>query len=204
MIHTMEQEATQKAAEEVRSQLLASAQVKKETADSCLESILGAASVIVQCLQGGGKVLICGNGGSAADSQHLAGEFVNVLNKKRYRPAIAALALTTDTSVLTAIANDFGFDTIFERQIAALGRPGDVVLAISTSGNSENLVHALRYAKRENLKTVALTGAGGGKLRALADVTICVPSNEVQRIQETHLAIEHVLCTLVEQKLSPE
>jgi D-sedoheptulose 7-phosphate isomerase len=201
MIHTTEQGATERAAEEVRSQLLASAHLKKETADTCLQAILGAALVIVQSLREGGKLLICGNGGSAADSQHLAGEFVNVLNKSQHRPAMAAIALTTDTSVLTAIANDFGFETIFERQIAAFGKPGDVVLAISTSGNSENLVRAMRHAQREKLKTLALTGAGGGKLKLIADIAICVPSEDVQRIQETHLAIEHILCTLVEQEL---
>jgi D-sedoheptulose 7-phosphate isomerase len=200
MIETTELAAMERAAEEVRSQLLASAQLKKETADSCLQSILNAALIISQSLREGGKLLICGNGGSAADSQHLAGEFVNVLNKSQHRMAMPAIALTTDTSVLTAIANDFGFETIFERQIAAFGKPGDVVLAISTSGNSENLVRAVRYAQRERLKTLALTGSGGGRLRSITDITICVPSEDVQRIQETHLAIEHILCTLVEQE----
>ncbi len=191
----------ERAAEEVRSQLLASAQLKRETADSCLEAILKAAATIVQSLRTGGKLLICGNGGSAADSQHLAAEFVNLLNKSERRPAMAAIALTTDTSVLTAIANDFGFDTIFERQIAAFGKPGDVVLAISTSGNSENLVCGLRRAHSEQMKTLALTGGMGGKLVSMADVSICVPSLEVQRIQEAHLTIEHILCSLVAQEL---
>jgi D-sedoheptulose 7-phosphate isomerase len=196
-----EQGTMERAAEAIRSHLLASAQLKKETADSCLQSISAAALVIVQSLRAGGKLLICGNGGSAADSQHLAGEFVNLLNKNEYRPAMAAIALTTDSSVLTAIANDSGFDSIFERQIAALGKPGDVVLAISTSGNSENLLRALRYARREQLRALALTGASGGSLKSIADIAICVPSEDVQRIQETHLAIEHILCTLVEQEL---
>ncbi len=192
---------TERAAEEVRSQLLASAQLKEQTADSCLQAILGAAAVIVQSLKTGGKLLICGNGGSAADSQHLAAEFVNLLNKSYNRPAMAAMALTTDTSVMTAVANDFGFETIFERQIAAFGKPGDVVLAISTSGNSENLVRALNYARREQMKTLVLTGAVGGRVTAMADVKICVPSRDTQRIQEVHLAIEHILCSLVEQEL---
>jgi D-sedoheptulose 7-phosphate isomerase len=200
MTQTTEREVMDRAAEEVRSQLLASAEVKRETADACLQSIVGAALVIVQSLREGGKLLICGNGGSAADSQHLAGEFVNVLNKTEHRLPMAAIALTTDSSVLTAIANDFGFETIFERQIAALGKPGDVVLAISTSGNSENLVRAMCYARHEKLKALALTGAGGGKIKSIADITICVPSEDVQRIQETHLAIEHILCTLVERE----
>jgi len=203
MVQATERRAmnAERAAEEVRSQLLASAQLKRETADSCLQAILSAAAMIVQSLQMGGKLLICGNGGSAADSQHLAAEFVNLLNKSQRRSAMAAIALTTDTSVITAIANDFGFETIFERQIAALGKPGDVVLAISTSGNSENLVCALRHAHREQMKTLVLTGAAGGKLTSMADVSICVPSQDTQRIQEVHLAIEHVLCSLVEQEL---
>src|SRR6266853_3180689 len=127
MVQATERRAmnAERAAEEVRSQLLASAQLKRETADSCLQAILSAAAMIVQSLQMGGKLLICGNGGSAADSQHLAAEFVNLLNKSQRRSAMAAIALTTDTSVITAIANDFGFETIFERQIAALGKPGD-------------------------------------------------------------------------------
>jgi phosphoheptose isomerase len=191
----------ERAAEEVRSQLLASAQLKTETADSCLQAILSAAATIGQSLRAGGKLLICGNGGSAADSQHLAAEFVNLLNKNQPRPAMPAIALTTDSSVMTAIANDFGFENIFERQIAAFGKPGDVVLAISTSGNSENLVCGLRYAHREQMKTLALTGGAGGKLASIADVSICVPSEDVQRIQEAHLTIEHILCSLVEQEL---
>ncbi len=191
----------ERAAQEARSQLLASAQLKIETADSCLQAIVSAAAIIAASLKAGGKLLICGNGGSAADSQHLAAEFVNVLNKQQRRPAMAAIALTTDSSVLTAIANDFGFETVFERQLAAFGKPGDVVLAISTSGNSENLLCALRYAQSQQLKTLSLTGASGGKLSSMADVSICVPSQDGQRIQEAHLAIEHILCSLVEQEL---
>jgi len=190
-----------KAEEHVRAQFTASAQLKRETVDSCLQSILSAAAIITQSLRMGGKLLLCGNGGSAADSQHLAAEFVNLLNKNQLRPAMAAIALTTDSSVMTAIANDFGFERVFERQIAAFGKAEDVVLAISTSGNSENLVCALHYARSEHMKTVVLTGAGGGKMASLADVSICVPSQDVQRIQEVHLSIEHVLCSLVEQEL---
>jgi D-sedoheptulose 7-phosphate isomerase len=192
---------TDSAAEEIRTHLLAGAQVQRQTVDSCLQTILTAAQVLIQSLRHGGKVLICGNGGSAADSQHLAGEFVNVLHKSHHRPAIAAVALTTDTSVLTAIGNDFGFASVFERQIEALGKPGDVVLAISTSGNSENVIRAVRHARREKLKTIVLTGGGGGQLQAMADVAVCVPSEDVQHIQEAHLAIEHILCTLVEREL---
>jgi D-sedoheptulose 7-phosphate isomerase len=192
------------AVEEIRNRLLASAQVKHQTAHLCLETILAAARLMAQSLRAGGKVVICGNGGSAADAQHLAGEFVNLLYKGHQRPAIAAIALTTDTSVLTAIGNDFGFASIFERQIAALGKPGDVVLAISTSGTSENVIRAVRYAKQEKLKTIGLTGADGGQLKPLADVTICVPSQNTQQIQEAHLAIEHILCSMVERDLFGE
>jgi len=187
--------------EEVRTHLLASAQVKRQTADSYARAIQTAARVIVQSLRSGGKVLICGNGGSAADSQHLAGEFINVLQKSRHRPAIPAIALTMDTSVLTAIGNDFGFETVFERQVAALGKPGDVVIAISTSGNSENVIRAVRQAKQDKLKTIVLSGADGGQLKSIADVSVCVPSVDVQRIQEAHIVIEHILCALVERDL---
>ena len=197
----MELMDTNQATEKIRSHLFASAETKRITADSCAQAIVIAARVIVESLRGGGKVLICGNGGSAADSQHFAGEFINVLLKSRPRPAMAAIALTTDTSVLTAIGNDFGFSSIFERQIAALGKPGDVVIGISTSGDSENVIRAVQHASREKLRTIVLTGDGGGELKSLADVSICVPTKDVQHIQESHLAIEHILSMLVECEL---
>jgi D-sedoheptulose 7-phosphate isomerase len=192
---------TNQATEQIRTHLFASAEMKRITADSCAPTIVTAARVIVESLRHGGKVLICGNGGSAADSQHFAGEFINVLLKSRPRPAMAAISLTTDTSVLTAIGNDFGFSSIFERQIAALGKPGDVIIGISTSGNSENVIRAVQHASREKLRTIVLTGAGGGQLKSIADVSICVPTKDVQQIQECHLAIEHILCMLVEREL---
>jgi phosphoheptose isomerase len=192
---------TNQAIEQIRTHLFASAEMKRTTADSCAQAIVTAARVIVESLRDGGKVLICGNGGSAADSQHFAGEFINVLFKSRPRPAMAAIALTTDTSVLTAISNDFGFSSIFERQIAALGKPGDVVIGISTSGNSENVIRGVQHARREKLRTIVLTGAAGGQLKSSADVSICVPTEDVQQIQECHLAIEHILCMLVECEL---
>jgi D-sedoheptulose 7-phosphate isomerase len=158
--------------------------------------------VIVQAFRAGGKLLLCGNGGSAADCQHMAAEFVSRLTKTFERPGLPAIALTTDSSFLTAYANDCGFDGVFERQVQALGQPGDVVLGISTSGNSPNVVRAVRRARAAGLRSIALTG-DGGLLGSLADVAIAVPSTDTQHIQEAHLAIEHLICWLVERELFP-
>jgi len=178
-----------------------SQQVNQRTADLCLESIVQAAKMIATSLRRGGKLLICGNGGSAADSQHLAGEFVSVLDKRRRRPGMAALALTTDSSILTAISNDFGYDGIFERQIEALGKAQDVLLGISTSGNSMNIVRAFKMARKKQLQTVLLTGSKGGVIKNIADLNICVPSGNTQHIQESNLVVEHLLCRLTELEL---
>ncbi|HZP89536.1 MAG TPA: SIS domain-containing protein, partial [Actinomycetota bacterium] len=151
----------------------------------------------------GGKVMICGNGGSAADSQGLAAEFVSTLTVDNRRPAIPAIALTTDTSILTAIANDFGFEGVFARQVEALGRPGDVLIGISTSGNSPDVLRAFEQAAAQQIRTIALTGAEGGALAPLASVAIRVPSSQTSHIQEAHLALEHALAFLVEQTLYP-
>jgi D-sedoheptulose 7-phosphate isomerase len=145
----------------------------------------------------GGKILLCGNGGSAADAQHFATELT-----VRYladRPAIPAIALTTDTSVLTAAANDLGFEQVFARQVEAHGRPGDALVAISTSGSSPNILQAVRAAKERELVTVGLTGAGGGELGPLVDHWLAAPSDHTPRIQEAHLVLEHLLCELVEE-----
>jgi D-sedoheptulose 7-phosphate isomerase len=184
----------------VAAHLLASAEIKRQIAQHCLDSILAAANLIANSLANGGKLLLCGNGGSAADCQHMAGELVNWLNKDFQRPGLAAIALTTDSSILSAIANDSGFESIFERQVQALGRPEDVLIGISTSGNSANVVRAVIAAQKTGMKAIALTG-DSGKLSAIADVTIAVPSNNTQYIQEGHLSIEHILCSLVEQQL---
>lgn len=189
------------ARDKVRAYLLGSADVLRETAETCVEPILAAAKLIAESLRRGGRLLICGNGGSAAESQHLAGEFVSVLNKNFLRPGIPATALTVDTSILTAIANDFGFHEVYRRQVEALGRPGDVLIGISTSGESENVTLAFGYARSHGMKTVALTGGPGGQLRAISDVAICVPTKDVQRAQEVHLAIEHLLVQMVEDDL---
>jgi D-sedoheptulose 7-phosphate isomerase len=184
----------------VRSYLAETATVKRLTADACAEAIAAAAGVIADAFRAGGKLLICGNGGSAADCQHMAAELTSRLTKDFERPGLPAIALTTDTSFLTAFANDCGFDGVFARQVQALGRPGDVLLGISTSGNSANVLQAVELARAGGLRTVSLTGAGG-RLAKLADVAIAVPSDDTQHIQETHLAVEHLLCLLVEAAL---
>ena len=190
-----------RALEVARAYWANSAEVKNRTGERCLGNVVQAAEVIAASLRGGGKLLICGNGGSAADSQHLAGEFVSVLDRRFVRPALAAIALTTDTSIITAVANDFGYGGIFERQVEALGRQGDALLGISTSGNSECVVRAMEVARRKQISTIALTGATGGELLAIADISICIPSDSVQHIQEMHLTVEHLITLLVEQEL---
>ncbi len=172
-------------------------------ASNCLDDVLAAAVLLVERLRTGGKILICGNGGSAADAQHLAAEFVSTLTKDNRRPAIPAVALTTDTSILTAIGNDFGFEGVFERQVEALGRSGDVLIGISTSGGSADVLRAAERARSAGIAVVALTGSGGGELATLADVAIRVPSDETSHIQESHIALEQLLAFLVERELYP-
>jgi len=187
----------------IETHLLQSAEIKRQTAASCGGSIAKAADVIAEAFLSGRKLLLCGNGGSAADCQHMAAEFVSRLSKDLDRRALPAIALTTDTSFLTAFANDCGFEGIFERQVEALGNAGDVLVGISTSGNSPNVIRAVEAARKGNIRTIALTG-NGGRLAALADVAIAVPSGDTQYIQETHLAVEHILCELVESVLFRE
>lgn len=181
----------------VRGHLLASAEVQQRVAEACLDAIVAAAELMAETFRVGRKVLLCGNGGSAADCQHMAAELVSRLTKAFERPGLPAIALTTDTSFLTAFANDCGFEGVFARQVQALGRPEDLLIAISTSGNSPNVLRAVEQALDMGMYTVALTGHGG-QLARMADVAIAVPSNDTQHIQEAHLAIEHVLCDLVE------
>jgi D-sedoheptulose 7-phosphate isomerase len=190
--------------ERVTTQLRESADLKLKVAEECIGQILRASEIIADRLLRGGKLLLCGNGGSAADSQHLASEFVNVLTKKNLRPPMAAVALTTDTSVLTAWGNDFGFGRVFERQIFALGRPDDVLLVITTSGRSENVIKAVKAASEVGMATVGLLGQGGGAVSPLVDVAITVPSNDVQRIQESQITIGHIICDLVERMVYSE
>ena len=169
----------------------------------CLDDILAAAEILIASLRVSGKLLICGNGGSAADAQHLATEFVSTLTVDNPRPSIPAIALTTDTSLLTAIANDFGIEGVFARQVESLARAGDVLIAISTSGNSANVVRAAERAGTSDVRVVALTGASGGALAPLADAAIRVPSTVTAHIQECHLAVEQLLALLVERTLYP-
>ncbi len=173
-------------------------------AGECLDDILAAADLLVTSLRADGALLICGNGGSAADAQHLATEFASTLTLDHPRPAMRAIALTTDSSLLTAIANDFGVERMFARQVEAIGRPGDVLLAISTSGSSANVVAAAETASAAGMRVVALTGATGGRLAPVADVAIRVPATETGHIQECHLAIEQLLALLAERALFPD
>jgi D-sedoheptulose 7-phosphate isomerase len=170
---------------------------------ACVEDIARAADHLAGCLRSGGRLLICGNGGSAADAQHLATEFVSTLTLDHLRPSIPAIALTTDTSLLTAIANDFGVESLFARQVEALGRAGDVLLAISTSGRSSNIIAAAKAAHERGLSVIALTGESGGDLAPLADIAIQVPSTTTAHIQECHLAIEQLVALVVERALYP-
>lgn len=158
-----------------------------------------AARMIHDCLKAGKKVLFFGNGGSASDSQHLAAEFVG--RYERERRGYPAIALTTDTSILTAVGNDYGFDRVFERQIEALGEPGDVAVGISTSGNSPNVVKGIEKAKAKGLKTIILAGKDGGKLKAMADLALVVPVSKTARIQESHIMIGHILCERADENL---
>jgi D-sedoheptulose 7-phosphate isomerase len=178
-----------------------SVRVKQAVAKECSDAILRASEIITAAFKGGKKLLLCGNGGSAADSQHIAAEFVSVRDRNLVRPALPAIALTTDTSFLTASANDFGFQDVFARQVEALGRRGDVLLAISTSGKSANVIAALKRAHATGLQTIVFTGKSGGDMNDLGNVVIRVPSESTQHIQESHIAIGHILCELVEMAL---
>lgn len=164
-----------------------------------LDTVEAIAGAIISAFRCGNKVLLAGNGGSAADAQHLAGEFVSRFAFDR--PGLQAFALTTDTSVMTAIGNDYGYEELFARQIQAAGNPGDVFLGISTSGRSPNILAALRESKRKGLSTVGFTGQTGGEMPALSDYCIRIPSNETPKIQEGHILIGHIICGLVEKTI---
>ena len=184
----------------VRAHFHSSADVQLRSADVCAIQVCDAAAVIAKSLSAGGKILLCGNGGSAADCQHMAAEFVSRLTAEFVRPAIAAIALTTDTSFLTAYSNDFDFDGIFSRQVEALGKAGDILIGISTSGRSRNVLRAASQARTRGMSVIVLMGSDG-PMEELADIAIKVPSTSTQHIQETHLAIEHMICHLVERQM---
>lgn len=174
---------------------------KRSCVESNLDNLITAADMLTACMAAGGKVLIFGNGGSAADAQHLAAEFINRFQIER--PPLAAIALTTDTSVLTSIGNDYHFDDIFSKQIKALGKKGDIAWGLSTSGNSPNVVKAVKTAQKFGISTIGMTGRGG-ELAKCADLVFAVDSDTTARVQETHITLGHILCELLERKLYPE
>jgi D-sedoheptulose 7-phosphate isomerase len=179
-----------------------SAQLKRDAADALAPVIARAAELLTECLLADGKLLACGNGGSAADAQHFAAEMVGRF--ERERPELPAISLATDTSILTAVANDYAFEQIFAKQVRALGARGDVLLAISTSGNSANVIAAIEAARERDMRVVALTGKDGGRIGRMlgdADVNICVPHDRTARIQEVHLLAVHCLCDAIDHAL---
>ena len=189
----------------IQQQFFDSADLKYAAAELLAKPIADAVNAVVGCITSGGKVLACGNGGSASDAQHFAAEFVGRF--ERERPGLAAIALTTDTSILTAVGNDYNFDVVFAKQVQALGQPGDVLLAISTSGNSANVLAAIEAARGKEMTVVALTGRDGGKIAHQlieTDVQICVPHERTARIQEVHLLVIHCICDAVDLQLLGE
>jgi len=189
----------------IQQQFFDSADLKYAAAEILSRPIADAVSAVVGCITAGGKVLACGNGGSASDAQHFAAEFIGRF--ERERPGLAAIALTTDTSILTAIGNDYSFAEIFSKQVQALGQPGDVLIAITTSGNSPNVLAAVEAARAKEMTVIALTGRGGGKMNELlteTDVHICVPHERTARIQEVHILALHCLCDAVDLQLLGE
>ena len=189
----------------IQQQFFDSADLKYAAAEILSRPIADAVSAVVGCITGGGKVLACGNGGSASDAQHIAAEFVGRF--ERERPGLAAIALTVDSSILTAVGNDYDFNQIFSKQVQALGQPGDVLLAITTSGNSANVLAAVEAAHVKEMTVIALTGRGGGKMNqqlSETDVHICVPHERTARIQEVHILAIHCLCDAVDLQLLGE
>lgn len=185
--------------EEIARSLEESAQTKIALARNQTAEIEGLVRLIVEAYRAGGKVILFGNGGSAADAQHLAAELVGRFNRERQ--ALPAIALTTNTSILTAVANDYAYDQVFKRQVEALASPEDVVIGISTSGRSPNVLEGLREAKAKGAKAIGLTGGDGGKMAEVADLVLTVPSRNFARIQEAHITIGHIVCELVEKEL---
>ncbi|HUR87694.1 MAG TPA: phosphoheptose isomerase [Ramlibacter sp.] len=189
----------------IQQHFIDSADLKYQSADALSKPIVAAVQAMLACVTSGGKVLACGNGGSAADAQHFSAEFVGRF--ERERPELGAIALTTDTSILTAIANDYDYNSIFSKQVRALGQSGDVLLALSTSGNSANVIAAIEAAHEREMTVVALTGRGGGKIGNLlkeTDVHICVPHERTARIQEVHILAIHCICDGVDAQLLGE
>jgi D-sedoheptulose 7-phosphate isomerase len=185
--------------DKIKELLLESIQVKEDLLHTRIDRIIEITNLIIEGINRGGKVILFGNGGSASDSQHIAAELVGRFKKDRL--ALSAIALTTNTAILTSLANDYGYEIIFAKQIEALGQKNDIAIGISTSGKARNVALGIRQAKKMGLKTVALTGGDGGELVKLADVSLTVPSSVTARIQEAHITIGHIICELVEQIL---
>lgn len=184
----------------LRTQLAASIEIKQKMLEGeTLDVLQQVTEACITALKAGRKILIAGNGGSAADAQHIAGELVSRFYFNR--PALPAIALTTDTSILTAIGNDFGYEKVFERQVEALGREGDVFIGLSTSGSSKNVLLAMEAAKKRGLVCIGLTGAKRGPMNELCDLTLNVPSEDTPRIQEGHITLGHILCAVIEQEI---
>lgn len=183
----------------VAEEITQSIETKQKLMQYCSDDIYETAIKLADVIKSGNKILLCGNGGSAADSQHIAAELVVRLRSEVNRPAIPAMALTVDTSVLTAGGNDLGFDNVFARGVEAFGQKGDVLIAISTSGNSENVIRAVEMAKKKGLMTIGLLGNEGGKLKTECDDFVVVPSNVTARIQESHILIGHIWCRIIEE-----
>jgi len=186
--------------EKIKSQISDSISVKESMLDLCVEDMESAACAMIRSLKNSGKILWCGNGGSAADAQHLATELMGGMTSHERKP-IPSIALTTDSSFLTAWSNDTDFESIFSRQVQGIGQAGDVLIGISTSGNSENIIAAVKQAKYKNLETIVFTGRSGGKINGLSDISINVPSEDTQRIQEAHIMIGQILCGIIEDDL---
>jgi len=185
----------------IQDELEASAALKRQIFEQCADRIIKAVDALIHALNTKNKILLCGNGGSAADAQHLAAELVIRMDPTIKRPGLPALALTTDTSVLTAGANDIGYDQVFARSVEALGLPGDVLMVFSTSGRSESINNAVRLARQQRMTTIALLGRDGGETRDLVDIAIVVPSTSTAHIQEGHITIGHIMCSLIEREL---
>ena len=188
--------------DDIRRQFEDSARIQQVLGQQFSEKVLETARLMIDSLKHGGKLLICGNGGSAADSQHFAAEMIGRFLKDR--EPLPAIALSTDTSILTAVGNDYSFADVFKKQVEALGQAGDVLIGMSTSGHSENVIRAVEAAKKNEMPTILLLGKDGGKLAAMADHAIVVPSNLSQRIQEGHITIIHIWCDLIESAIFPD
>ncbi len=187
--------------DQIKFQLTEASGMMHQMVEECSESIADAAQIMISALKDGNKILWCGNGGSAAQAQHLSTEVIGGL-RDHVRPGKASISLTTDSSFMTAWSNDVGFDTLFSRQVESLGKEGDVLIGISTSGNSENIIRAIESAEKLGLKVIIFTGRDGGKLANSGDAAISIPSDDTQHIQEGHITAGHIICELVEQAFS--